>query len=491
MIAIPGTSANLALVRVEYAEGDPDIYVMPGSIAIGEAADKLLAEAPDLIFARIQAGDGQMGVLYSAVWDRQFAEVLLGSMTKRRQIRGRSGELIGSHTRAFRGIWGPDRPVLKSSVLRADQRNTSIAFGDRFVLKLFRRIEPGVNPEIEISTFLAENGFRNTPQVGGSLEYRSASGESMSLGILHAFVPNQGSAWHFTLDSLGRFFEHALTQAEPLPPIPLMPLPAAIPEAVSDLMGEYAEAARLMGRRTGEMHVVLASGTSPAFAPEAFTDHYRQGLYHGFITDANRALVSLREALPGLAPATQLEAQSVLDRAEVIRAGFRPIRDQRFETQRIRIHGDLNLRQILYCGKDFSLIDFEGLPSRSYGERSIKRSPLRDVAGMLRSLHYAAYAVLFGLVPGISPRAESVAAFDAWAAFWASWAGAFFLDGYLSEASKGGFLPSDEKDVHALLQAYVLSKALSETATELNDRPEWAIIPLRGISSILQGRNSG
>ncbi len=486
VIAIPGTAATLALVRVEYAEGDPDIYLMPGSIALGEAADKLMAEAPDLVFARIQDDEGQTGVLYSAVWDRQFGEALLGAITRRRRIRGRSGELIGSHTRAFRGIWGTDRPSLKSSVLRADQRNTSIAFGDRFVLKLFRRVEPGMNPEVEISTFLADNGYRNTPQVGGSLEYRSAAGESMSVGILHAFVPNQGSAWHYTLDSLGRFFESALTHTERLPPIPLLSLPDTIPEAVSELLGEYAEAARLMGCRTGELHVVLASGSTPEFVPEAFTDHYRQGLYHGFIGEANRALVSLQQAIPGLAPPVQMEAQKILTQAEAIRARFRPIRDQRFTTKRIRIHGDLNLRQVLYCGKDFVIIDFEGLPSRSYGERSIKRSPLRDVAGMLRSFHYAAYAVLFGLVPGITPKPELMAAYDAWAAFWASWAGAFFLAGYLPAAAKGGFLPPDLKDVQRLLEVYLLSKALSETVTELSDRPEWAMIPLRGITSILQ-----
>ncbi len=144
----------------------------------------------------------------------------------------------------------------------------------------------------------------------------------------------------------------------------------------------------------------------------------------------------------------------MLSRVEEIRARFRPVRDRRFDTQRIRIHGDLNLREVLYRGKDFAIIDFEGEPSRPYGERRIKRSLMRDVAGMLRSFQYAAYAVLFGLVPGITPKPESMAAFERWAAFWSSWAG---------------------------------SKFLAETATELLDRPDWVIIPLRGIQTILFG----
>jgi maltose alpha-D-glucosyltransferase/alpha-amylase len=245
VVQIPNTAANLGLVRVEYAEGDPDIYLMPGSVATGEAANKLLAETPDVVFARIHAKDGEYGVLYSAFWDPKFGEALLGAITKRRRIRGRGGELVGSHTRAFRRIWGPDRPLLEPSVLRADQRNTSVAYGDRFVLKLFRRVEAGTNPEVDISTFLSEHGFKNTPPVAGTIEYRPAAGEAMSIGILHGFVPNQGSAWRFTLDTLGRFFEQALTHSERLPPTTLLPSPTDVPDAVHDLMGEYAEAARV------------------------------------------------------------------------------------------------------------------------------------------------------------------------------------------------------------------------------------------------------
>ncbi len=487
VIPIPDSAANLALVRVEYAEGDPDTYLMPGSLATGAEAERLLAESPDVVFARIQARDGQHGVLYSAAWDHKFADSLLGAITRRRRLRGRSGEIVGAHdTRVFRQVWGADRPLLEPTVLRADQRNTSIAYGNRFVLKLFRRVEPGTNPEIQISRFLSAHGFLNSPPVAGSLEYRTNGGDAMSIGILHGFVANEGTAWRYTLDSLGRFFESALTHTEPLPRTALLPFPPEVPEGVGELMGEYAEAARLMGQRTAEMHLVLASGIEADFAPEPFTDHYRQGLYHAFVGEAGRTLSVLEEAAPTLPKAAQVEARRVLERAEEIRARFRPVRDHRFETQRIRIHGDLNLRQVLYCGKDFVLIDFEGLPSRSYGERSIKRSALRDVCGMLRSFHYAAYAVLFGLVPGIAaPKPESSAAFERWASFWASWAGAYFLSGYLPVAAKGGFLPSDPDELRTLLNIYLLSKALVETATELNDRPQWAIIPLRGILSIL------
>ena len=235
------------------------------------------------------------------------------------------------------------------------------------------------------------------------------------------------------------------------------------------------------------MHAVLSSdGSRPDFAPEPFTDHYRQGLYHGLIGQAGRCTAALRQSLASLSPEAQAEAQRILAHEEALRARFRPVRDRRIETKRIRIHGDFNLGQVLYTGKDFVIIDFEGDPSRTYGERRIKRSPLRDVASMLRSFQYAAYAALFGRVPGVLPKPEAAASLARWASFWAAWAGAMFLNGYLSASGDHDLLPRGEDELRVLLDAYLLEKALSEVRVELSYRPDWTIIPLRGITNILE-----
>ena len=487
VISPPGTSAFLSIVRVEYAEGDPDLYIMPGSLATGEQAQRLLNDSPDVVFARVEANDGSSGVLYSGLFDPKLNDALLGAMARRRRIRGRSGgELIGSHTRAFRSLWGSDRPSLEPSVMPGEQRNTSIAFGDRFVFKLFRRIEAGTNPEIEMTAFLAQQGFKHAPRVAGTLEYQDSRGEVMSVGVLHGYSANQGSAWRYTLDHLGRFFESALARPEIIEPAPLASAAIEIPAEVADLLGEYAESARLMGQRIGEMHAVLGSDHSNRdFAPEPFTDHYRMGLYHGLTAEAGRALAALENAAAALPADVQAEARQVLDRADAIRAKFRVVRDHRFETMRLRSHGDLNLRQLLYLGNDFTIIDFEGLPMRAYGERRLKRSPLRDVAAMLRSFHYAANAVRFGRVPGIAPRAGAADALERWADFWSSWVGALFLAGYFGATKDAGFLPSSPQDIRALLEVFILEKALMEMTVELADRPDWLVIPMRGIISIV------
>jgi len=483
VISVPDTAAQLGLLRVEYAEGDPDTYVVPGSIAAGEAARELRATRPELVFARLETSEQNEAVLYSGAADPAFANALLGAIARRRRIRGRSGELIASHTRQFRQLYS-GRPSLEPSVLGGEQRNTSIVFGDRFVLKLFRRIEPGVNPEIEVGTFLTERGVSSVPAVTGSIVYRQNG--DMSIGVLTAFVKSQADGWLYTRDVLGRFFEHAITRPEQPPPARLFPLDGEIPESVHELMGEYTESARLLGVRLAEIHLALASdATRPDFAPEPFTDHYRQGLYHGLIGNASRALSTVEESFDSLPPDAQEQGRKVLARRDDIRNLFRPIRDRRFQTQRIRIHGDLNLRQVLNTGKDWVFIDFEGQPAQTYGERRIKRHPLRDVAGLLRSLHYAAFAVRFGRVPGITPKPENVAAYDAWASFWTRWASVSLLWGYLSKAREGSFLPDSEEDIRTLVRIYWMDRALTEAMMEVRDRPDWAIIPLSGISAIL------
>src|SRR5581483_2032070 len=183
----------------------------------------------------------------------------------------------------------------------------------------------------------------------------------MSIGMLANFVPSQSDGWQYSLDALGRFFEHVLTRPGAEAPPATHPLTLSetdIPTASLELMGEFTEAARLLGRRTAELHVALASdGTRPDFAPEPYTDHYRQGLYHGLIGHAGRALAFLRQRVDSLTAEAQAEARRLLERDDEIRTVFRPIRDQRINTLRVRVHGDFNLRQVLYTGKDFTVID--------------------------------------------------------------------------------------------------------------------------------------
>jgi maltose alpha-D-glucosyltransferase / alpha-amylase len=225
----------------------------------------------------------------------------------------------------------------------------------------------------------------------------------------------------------------------------------------------------------------LEQGTRPEFAPEAFTDHYRLGLYHGMTAAAERTFEALRQRLSRLPAEAHAEAKRVLEREKEITQRFRQLRDRRIHATRIRHHGDLDLGQVLYTGKDFVFMDFEGEPRRPLSERRIKRSPLRDVAGMLRSLHYAAYAVFFGQVPGFVYRDEAARELEPWARQWHQWVSAVYLDGYLTTAGKASFIPRSEEELRLLLEVYTLEKALGNVLMEMQDRPDWTRIPLRGV----------
>ncbi|MGA2601265.1 MAG: maltose alpha-D-glucosyltransferase [Bryobacteraceae bacterium] len=492
LIQIPDADSYIIVSVVEYTEGDQEWYLLAASYATGEAAARIRTQFSDTIFAEAKSRDGVEGVIYTAFWNRQFGDALLGAIVRRRKFRGRAGELFASHNRALREVWGPKHPKLDPTPLRAEQSNSSIVFGDRFIMKVFRKIEPGINPELELGTFLTEKKFAHTPPVTGHIEYRpSDEAEPMQVAVLHGYVPNEGDAWRYTLDSLSRFFEAALARPDQKPTAHLgrHPLELAseeLPAAVRELLGEYATSARLLGDRTAQLHLALADPAAPPeIAPEPITDHYRQGLYHGMISQVARSLELLEEELPTLSPAAAEDARAVLARANEIRNRMSPLRTRRIHSTRTRTHGDFHLGQVLFTGRDFVIIDFEGEVGRPLSERRLKRSPIRDVACMLRSFQYAAYAALYGGVAGISARPEGSESLEKWAAYWTAWVSGLYLNGYLNAAGKASFIPDSPEALRTLLDAHLFEKAMHEVSYELIHRPDWVRIPLRGTLALL------
>ncbi|HLH00318.1 MAG TPA: maltose alpha-D-glucosyltransferase [Bryobacteraceae bacterium] len=491
-IPIPNTPAHVLLGVVEYNDGDPETYVLPGSVAIGEAAEQLKSRLKDVSVAELQAEDTSKGVMYSALWDPAFCDALLGAIARRRRFRGRVGELIGSHTRAFRKAWGASHPELGPAVLTTEHSNSAIVYGRRFLLKLYRRVEPGIHPEVEMGAFLTEREFPHSAPFAGSIEYRAPNGDSTVIASLHAFVENQGDAWRYTLDSLSQFFEAGLARRESeytAPEINRHPFELRNLDPsphVHEMMRAYLESANMMGRRTAELHLTLSSAPEdPTFAPEVFSDHYRQALQHSLIALANQAFQFLRFQMKSLSTATQAEAQKVLDQQDKLRKLFRLISDRRLPAKRIRIHDDLRLGRLLHTGKDFVFIGFEGRSSRPLSERRIKRSPMRDVASLLMSLQVASDAVFYGQVPGISFRAETAAVLETLSTYWLQWASAMFLNGYFRGIGGSSVLSEPDPQARVLLDAFLLEQALEEMSEVLRTEPERAKTPLKLLQRVL------
>jgi maltose alpha-D-glucosyltransferase/alpha-amylase len=485
-------TAYITMVQVEYTDGDPETYVIPLTFATGELAEHM-QEAPAAIARlRVQRQSGtETGLLYDAMSDTDFATILFGLIAHSRRAGVPSRGLVASATRGLRSQL---RAVqnLEPSILRAEQSNTSVIYGNEFILKLYRRLEEGVNPDLEIGRYLTEQkSFPHIAPVAGALEFRQRYHEPMTLAMLQCFVPNQGDAWGYTLDHLGHYVEAVVArQADiDMPAVPSQPLLARVEEEIpplaEELLGHYLDTMRVIGRHTGELHLTLSQASGdPHLAPEAFTDFYRRGLYQSMIGQANEALRRLRKRLRDLPEAVQPTAQRVLELQTALRRRFQAVRDRKIATVRIRCHGDYHLGQILYTGRDFVIIDFEGEAAKPLSVRRMPRSPLRDVAGMLRSLHYAAYAALHGYVASVRP--EDAAGLEPWTRYWYAWAATAFLRAYLDVARGGTFLPSNPDHLQILLDAYVLEKALYELSDELNRRPDWVHVPLQGILLLVE-----
>ncbi len=481
-IPVPVGSRDVlvTLVEVRYLDADTEHYVLPLGYAEGDRAREIALAAPGLVI--LSRGSG--GVLYDAMADEGFVNAVVDGMGRKRHWRGARGELVASRTRAFPALRGEDES-LRAAVLRAEQSNTSVNLGDRLLLKLFRKAEPGLNPELELGRYLTEHtDFRRVPLLAGGLELRTRNAEPMTLGVLHQFVPSEGDAWTFTLNALSRFFERALvssihpSEAE-LAPVPILELAGReAPAVLEEAAGGYMTQARLLGQRTGEFHLALAGDReNPAFIAEAFTGHYRRSIYQSLRSSARTTFDLLRRRLSTLPESLRDEARAVLSLEDSLLKQARAVMERKIPMARARIHGDYHLGQVLFTGKDFVIVDLEGEPTRSVSERRIKRSPLRDVAGMIRSFEYvAAYAVRHGPM-----RTEDVPALLPWAGLWRRWASANFLSGYLDAVGDAWYLPKGQDSFTAMLDFYLLDKTIYELRYELNNRPDWVGIPLEGI----------
>ena len=489
-IDVPGAdgTAYLTTIQVTYRDGDPETYLLPVAYAKPSEAAQILERWPHSAICWLRSdGEDQGGLLHDALGPPGFAESLLAAIARRRRSTGPTGTLVGSTTRAFLRLRGPETVKLETALSAAEQSNNSVVFGERLMLKVFRRLEEGVNPELEVGRFLTENtNFIQIAPVAGSLEYRRDKGEPVTMAILQGYVPNQGDAWSFTLKTLAHFFKGVELPAAGDPPALrrslLAPVTTGTAEVATRTVGAYIESAELLGRRTAELHAALASDPDePAFAPELISQQDQRSIYQSLSGLALRSMELLRGQLNKLPEDAREDARKVIELEPRIAAGLRSFLARRLKTTRIRVHGDYHLGQVLYTGHDFVIIDFEGEPTRTLYERRLKRLALRDVAGMLRSFDYASQAAL----RSEQLSADTLPRLQLWARFWVECVSAAFLRSYLSTAGAASFVPHSPEDLELQLTTMLLEKALYELRYELNMRPDWVRIPLRGIIDLV------
>jgi maltose alpha-D-glucosyltransferase/alpha-amylase len=487
-VLTPGETPSFVLfVDVTFTAGGRDRFlVLAGTAA--EAGGRAIAAAPPAsLMARLSGP--RPGFLHGHVTDAD-ASALLGAIEASRTIPLRHGRVRGQPTSAFNASCGAPARTLAVRRPSAEQSNTSIVYGDRLILKLIRRLEPGLNPDYEIGHHLTERvGFDRVPRLAGALDYVDADGTRTILGVLQRLVPHRANAWEHTLELAGAFYERVAGLEPPAGDeiesgSPLATGIGPPPAAMEDAARGAIAMAGLLGLRTAEMHHALATPAGdPAFEPEPLGREGRVRLARDMAVHGHQALDALETAMTRLPATLAAMARRILGARGALVARFDEIAQVDPLTPCVRVHGDYHLGQVLWDGTDVTILDFEGEPLRPIEERRRKHPPAKDVAGMLRSYSYAAEAALAAHVAAGGTGREAV---DPWARAWQSWNAAAFLHGYVGRARDAGLVSSDAAAFEGLLRAFLLDKALYELLYELNNRPDWLRIPLQGILRLIR-----
>ena len=480
----------LVLIEVTYTQGGVETYALLLGISTDEAAQTLLQTEPSSVLAHIRSRQGE-GLLHDALGTEAAAALLLNLIESSQHLTSLGGEFRAFATRAYPAERGPAEEPLPMRRVQGEQSNSSIIYGSRLILKFVRRIEAGVHPELDISRYLTEKSpLPFVPPLAGGITYRRPGIPPMTVALLHGYVRSAGNGWEYTMDLLGRYYEKVLgnTQVSLALDMTIQRLLALtdtdLPEEVRTAVTTYLVPAENLGQRTAALHLALAQGASDAaFAPEPMTATDLTALAADFCHHAEEVLEVLTSQADMLPESLGAQVHRLIAQRATIMERLQAVATLTPGMTRIRCHGDYHLAQLLWYENSFVIIDFEGEPMRPLAERRRKQSPFKDIAGMLRSFSYAAYAALFAFT---RTRPEDLGRLEPWAAYWQHWISVRFLQSYFATAAGASFVPSERHELVMLLKAFVLDKALYELHYELNNRMDWLRIPLQSLLRLLE-----
>jgi maltose alpha-D-glucosyltransferase/alpha-amylase len=481
---------GLFIVRTDFTEGEPEAYVFTlSTVWEQEQIDHTINGTPPAISFPLQKQIGKApGLLYDATLDRVAVRALLELMIHRKRFRTTKGELAGWSNPELDDLV-EETLDLSTATLRPEARDGGVIVGEKLLFKLARRAESGTHPDLEIGRFLdaCRADCPPTLKVLGAVEY-CTGGDFATVAILQEYVPNTTPAIQVAIDSIGRFLENVMALSEeerPESPIELgyaeLAAGAASPRA-QELLGGNLEWASLLGRRTAELHVALTSRTNSDFTPEPFSQLYQRSLYQASRKAALRTFQQVRKHCASFPEDVEVIASQALAREKGILDEFSRIVGQKLDAQRIRCHGDFHLGHVLYTGKDFLIVDFDGDPGVALSSRRVKRSPLADIAAMIHSLEAAGtMSVRQHLKSGVAkPEAA-----DDWrqaAEFWSKWAGSAFLRAYLANETARQLLPELGQQFDRLLTFHLFQEAIEHLQKALDDgSPEVVAVALERI----------
>ena len=463
------------LLEVNFKEAFYQHYFMPLAFMSETDLDTNTVIAPVIM-------NEKEGYLVDALHQEDFRKLLFEKI-----IHSKKDE--ESKVTFHKGKKMHSKEYISSYFMGVEQSNTSIVYNDNLVLKIFRRIYISMNPDYEISRFLTERmNFKHSPAYTGSISIVHSEG-NITLGLMQELVPNQGDAWKYMLEEADRIFDNLQTKKISVSKLPDIELFKRL--KLNDVPHEIIDWAGLsiflriqtLATRTAEMHIALGSDIhETAFTPITYNGDYSVWLKNRLTYQFQNRLNILENNLHKL-DGLELElANQFLDHKKEIRKAFLEFDWTQMKSERIRIHGDYHLGQVLVNGDDFCILDFEGEPESTIRDRKVKQPPLKDVAGMFRSFHYAIYATIFNSNDKYPYSQDEL--FQAGEILYKYFVGVF-LNTYTEVAQSGNLNIGYQKEIDFLLKYCLLEKAIYELGYELNSRPRWSVIPLSGIASIM------
>ncbi len=463
------------LLEVNFKEAFYQHYFMPLAFMSKEELDTSTVIAP------VKMGN-QEGFLVDALHQEDFRKMLFDNIIKSKETKG--NKLI-----FHKGSTIENQEYESSRFMGLEQSNTSIIYNDTYVLKIFRRIYVSTNPDYEISRFLTERmHFPNSPAYTGSINLALSEG-NITLGLMQELVPNQGDAWKFMLEQTDGVFDNLKRKKikiDKLPDIVMFKRLKIneIPPEIIDWVGlSLFLRIQTLALRTAEMHIALGSDIhETAFTPTTYNGDYTVWLKNRMLYQFQNRLNIIENSLHKLDGLALELAHQFMENKKIVRKHFVDFDWTKMKSERIRIHGDYHLGQVLVNGDDFYILDFEGEPESTIRDRKVKQPPLKDVASMFRSFHYAIYATIFNNKEKYPFEQEEL--FKAGEILYKYFVGVF-LETYIEKAQSGNLNIGYNHEIDFLLKYCLLEKAVYELGYELNSRPRWAVIPLRGIQSIM------
>jgi maltose alpha-D-glucosyltransferase / alpha-amylase len=478
----------LLLINVTYESGFPETYQLIITSVTGDNMEKLSMSCPESVIAQMRI-HGMPALLCDAYYVYEVQVYFMKQLAANREVKsGDDSIYFRSKDEVSSFLQEHVQPLAKMH--SGDENNTSITYNNKFFLKMYRKVDKSISPDVELSYYLSEDAhFKYVPEYLGAVELNQGK-DAITLGMMQVLIENHGDGESYMRERIANYLERILARNGE--PTELNEIKGDIthPVGFDELSGELqnllgsrtADQASLIGLRTAEMHLTLAQGPAKDFKPEEYSLHYQRSVFSSMQALIRESTQALEKKFHTLSEQTQKEAQFLLDNKENLLNVSRRIYQKKLDIWKTRTHGSYSLKKLLMSGKDVIIQDFGGKQEKSFSARRLKRSPLRDIAEMIISFHYVAYE---GFFASHQIQREELSTLLPFAELWSHYISGFFLKTYLEKVQETALIPQEKHDLEIVLNTFLIEKSLTHFIDNISTKPDFVIVPLYIIRSVL------